>query len=621
MQPGFRVPTYEAAEFLTPAVNRRVMPSPAYLDAWQVRISRVFGRLKPGVSREAAEADVRRAMREVQSEFPRTHAGVEARLFAIRSALTGNAKPRLLVLLGAATFVLLIACANIAGILLARAMARRHELAVRVVLGAGRRRLARQFLAEGVVLAIVGAVLGLAFAQIGIVALRKIASTSLPIGTTFALESRVLVFAIGMAVLAAVSTSLVPALGATRVNGVALRHEPRMTDSHTSRRLRLGLVSAQLAIAVVLLVGAGLFVRTMRGLAAIDLGYSTERIITFRPRFARPMSDAEQDAYYESLFARLRAIPGVQSVGAGHVPTSGDFTVTPVQLDGVEVTDRRLDVRFTPASDEYFITLGIPVVRGRTFNPDDHSRAPWAVVVSNGLAKRLRASGDVIGMRIKPSPDKPWATIVGVVGDVMSGAADRPMPTVYTSFRQDHWPMSVAIEVRTSSVSGALFPAIREALKRVDPTLIVTGLRTLTDVRNSTPAIAERRLQMQLMLIFSLIALVVSAIGVYGVNAYAMEARRREFGIRLALGASTHDVLRTALRDGARVAATGALLGFPLALLVAARLRDHLFAVAPFDPITLSTVLGVLSIVVTVASLVPARRATLVDPVAAMRSE
>src|SRR5262245_2218835 len=464
MQPGFRVPTYEAAELLSPAVNRRAIPSPAYVNAWQVRIGRVFGRLKAGVTREAAEADVRRAMRGVQSEFPRTHAGVEARLVPIRNALTGKAKPRLLVLLGAATFVLLIACANIAGILLARAMARRHEMAVRVVLGAGRRRLARQFLAEGVVLAIVGAGLGLAFAQIGIVALRRIASASLPMGTTFALEPRVLAFAIGIAVIAALSTSLVPALGATRVNGVALRHEPRITDSRASRRLRLGLVGAQLAIAVVLLVGAGLFVRTLRGLAAIDLGYSTERIITFRPRFIRPMSDAEQDAYYASLYTQVHAIPGVQSIGAGYVPTSGDGTVTPIQLEGVEATDRRLDARLTPASDEYFVTLGIPVVRGRTFNADDHSRAPWVVVVSNGLAKRLRASGDAIGMRIKPSPDKPWATIVGVVGDVMSGAADAPMPTVYTSFRQDHWPMSVSIEVRTTGVPESLFPAIREAL-------------------------------------------------------------------------------------------------------------------------------------------------------------
>jgi putative ABC transport system permease protein len=621
MPRGFRVPTYEAAELLTPAVNRRAMRSPVYVNAWQVRIVRVFGRLKPGVSREAAEVDVDRAMREVQTEFPRTHAGVEARLVPMRTALTGNAKPRLLILLAAAMLVLLIACANIAGILLARAMARRHELAVRVALGAGRKRLVRQFLAEGVVLATVGATLGLMFAQFGIGALRRIASASLPVGTTFTLEPSVLAFAIGVAVLAALSTSLVPALGATRVSSVALRDEPRVSDSRASRSLRLGLVAAQLAVAVVLLVGAGLFVRTLRGLAAVDLGYSTERIITFRPRFARPMSESEQDAYYTSLYAQVRAVPGVVSVGAGYVPTSGDVTLTPMQFEGVEVTDRRLDVRTTPASDDYFATLGIPVVRGRTFNADDHSRAPWVVVVSNGLAKQLRPGGDAIGMRIKPSAEKPWATIVGVVGDVLSRAADLPTPTVYTSLRQDHWNLSVSIEVRTAGDPDVLLPAMREAVRRVDPTLIMTGLRTLEDVRNSTPAIAERRLQMQLMLIFALIALVVSAIGVYGVNAYAMEARRREFGIRLALGASTHHVLRTALRDGVRVAATGAVLGVPLALLLAARLRDLLFGVAPFDPLTLGTVLGVLSVVVAVASLVPARRATLVDPVATMRAE
>src|SRR5262249_5729889 len=157
-----------------------------------------------------------------------------------------------------------------------------------------------------------------------------------------------------------------------------------------------------------------------------------------------------------------------------------------MQFEGVAVADRSLDVRTTPASDDYFTTLGIPVVRGRTFNADDHSRGAWVVVVSNGLAKHLRPNGNAIGMQIKPSDDKPWATIVGVVGDVMSGAADVPTPTVYTSLRQDHWPMSVPIEVRTARVSEALFPAIREALRRVDPTLIMTGLRTLEDVRNST---------------------------------------------------------------------------------------------------------------------------------------
>jgi len=622
MPPGFRVPTYEQADLITPLDIDRLARNPANA---QVRFQRLFGRVKPGVSLAAAQADVDRAMRSLQTELPRSFSGIETRVMPIRTALVGQARSRLLVLMGAAVFVLLIACANVAGVLLARALARRHELAVRVALGAGRRRLIRQFLAEGAVLAIFGTGVGMLVAQFGIVALRKITTTALPEGTTFALEPRVVSFAVAAAVVSALASALFPALAATRALGgwIALRRdERRASPSRATKRLRLALVASQLAVSVVLLVGAGLFLRTLHRLAALDLGYATEHALTFRPRFIRPKSNAEQDAYYASLYAELRAIPGVVSVGGGNVPTSGTSTVTGLGIEGRPVDDTRLpDVRYTPASDDYFATLRIPVLRGRTFTPEDRDGAPWVAVVSAGLAKQLWPDADPIGARIRVEANKPWATIVGVVGDVRMGGADAPQPSVYTSQRQDHWPGAGWVVLRAEGEPEALAASVREAVRRVDPTLVLVGLRTLNEFRRSTPAIADRRMQMQLMLAFALVALVVSAIGVYGVSAYAMEARRHEFGIRMALGASRRGVLWLALRDGANVAGIGAVVGLPLALLLAWRVRDLLFSTSPYDPLTLGVVLGAMVVVVFAASLAPARRATLVDPAKAMRAD
>ena len=620
MPPEFRVPTYEGAELLTPRTLSGILSNP---NSAQVRVFRMFGRLKPGVSTEMASADVNRAMHALRTELPRSYSGIDTRVVPVRTAVAGNARPRLLVLMGASAFVLLIACANVAGLLFARAIARRHELSVRVALGAGRRRLIRQFLAEGAVLATFGAMLGLVVAQIGIGALRQIAATTLPAGTTFALEPRVLSFSIAATFAAALVASLVPALGATRGVGIALRRDDgRASASRASRRLRLGLVAGQLAVSVVLLVGAGLFLRTLARLAAVNLGYSTEHALTFRVPFVRPKSNAEQDAYWSSLYEQLRAIPGVVAVAGGNVPTSGLSTVSGIAIEGRAVESSRLpDARYSPASDDYFKTLGIPIVRGRAFNAGDRDGVPNVAVVSASLAQQLWPGEDPIGARVKPSPDKPWATIVGIVGDVRMGGADAVRPSVYTSQRQDHWPGGGAVIVRATEDPMLIAASVRQVVKRVDPTLPIVGLRTLEDFRQASPSIADRRVQMQLMAVFALVALVVSAIGVYGVSAYAAEARRREFGIRIALGASRRRVLWLALRDAAQIASLGVVVGVPLALVLASQIRELLFEVAPFDPATLSAVLGALVVVVLASSLVPARRATLVDPANTMRTD
>ena len=444
-----------------------------------------------------------------------------------------------------------------------------------------------------------------------------------PAGTVFALEPRVLLFGVGAAMAGAFASSLIPALGATRVPGVALRRdEGRASASPANRRLRIGLVAGQLAVSVVLLVGAGLFLRALHRLSTIDVGYTTEHALTFRLQFTRRRSHAEQDVFWASLYEQLRGIPGVASVGGGNIPMSGQSTVTGLEIRSRPAENGRLpDARYSVASDDYFDALGIPIVRGRAFGPADRDSAPWVAVVSEGLAKQLWPGREPIGAQIRPEGGQPWATIVGIVGDVRKGAVGAPLPSLYTSQRQDHWPGGGAVVIRAQGAPQALMAGVRQVVKRVDPTLPLIGLRTLEDFRQSTPAIADRRLQMQLILVFALVALAVSAIGVYGVSAYATEARRREFGIRMALGAPRSGVLWLALRDGASVALLGALAGIPLALVLASSVRDMLYTVTPFDPRTIGAVLGALFVVVLVASLVPARRATLIDPAGTMRTD
>jgi predicted permease len=562
-------------------------------------------------------------MRELREQSPTLYSDVSVSVVPIRTAITGAARLRLFVLMGAAAFVLVIACANVAGVLLSRALARRHELAVRVALGAGRRRLLRQFMAEGVVLAAAGALLGLFVAQLGIITLRRITTTALPEGTTFSLEPKVLLFALGVAVVSAFAASLVPSLAATRALGIAFRHDDgRASASRASRRIRLGLVAGQLAVSVVLLVGAGLFLRTLHGLLALNLGYTTEHVLTFRNVFTQPKRDAEQDAFYRALYAGLRSLPRVISVGGGAVPTTGSSFITGLEIEGRTVERARLpQVRNSTASDDYFAALGIPILRGRAFNAQDHESDPWVGVIGDRLAKEQWPRADPIGARVKLDPQNPWITIVGIVGDVRMGGAEEAQPSVYTSQRQDHWPGGSSVVIRTDGDPLALAANVRQVVRRVDPSVLIVGLRSLDEFRRSTPSIAERRMLLQLLVTFAVVALMVSAIGVYGVSAYATEARRREFGIRIALGATRNGVLRLALREAAQVAVSGTLAGVPLALLLARRLGAMLYQVAPFDPLTLSAVLGALFLVVMAASFVPARRATLIDPARTMRTE
>lgn len=624
MPPRFRLPTMEETEIWVPLDLAPVLRD--VNRAQRFRFMRLFAREKPGVTHDAARADVDRTMLALAKEFPASFEGIGATVRSVRTAVVGDTSARLLVLMGAAAFVLLIACANIAGLLLARALSRRHETTVRIALGAGRRRLIRQFLAEGAVLSLSGGAIGLAIAALGVAALRRITVSSVPDGTTFAIEPQVLAFAMVITAAGGLLFSLVPAFAATRGAHTTLRQrEGSGATSRSQARMRLGLITGQLAVSVALLVAAGLFLRSMHRLTTLDLGYSTERILTFDVGLplSRYGTAAKQDIFWDALHEQLRAVPGVVAVGsAGNLPLGGGAGAS-LSIEGRIVEgERPPESRYASVSDDYFETLGIPLVRGRMFSSIDHDDGPNVVIISNTLAKRFWPAGDPIGVRVKigPDPSVPWSTIIGVVGDVRFGAAGEYMPTVYASARQDHWGGG-AVLVRTAGDPVALTAGVRDAVKRVDPILPIANVQTLDQYRDATQVVADRRLQLQLMLVFAIAALLLSAIGVYGTSAYSVEARRREFGIRMALGAPRSRVLMLALRDGARAAVIGVLLGVPLSLLLASQLRELLFQVQPFDPATVAVVLAVLGLVVLAASVGPARRATRVDPVRAMRSD
>ena len=625
MPPAFRVPTYERAEYLyvrdLEGFRRRYPEA-----AGKVAMSRAFARLKPGRTVSAAQADVDRVMLALEREHPRVYGGQGTRVVPIRDAVIGTVRPQLLLLMTASGILFLVACANVAGVTLSLAIARSHELSIRVALGAGRRRLVRQLLTEGLAIGIVGASLGLVTAQLGIFALRKMSASVLPAGTSFGVAKEVLGFAIAFALAGALGSSLVPAFAATRVPPVALRREERRsTGSRTNRRLRLVLVAGQLAVTLALLCGGGLLLRTLHRLSSLDRGYEIDNRLAFQVLFPRGkyVTNEAEGAFWASLYTSVRAIRGVELVASGSNPLGG-YNPAGLVIEDREADGKVPEVRWSITSDDYFRTLDIPIIRGRGFLSTDREGAPPVCVVSAGLAATFWPGRDPLGARIKlvgwyQSP--PWLTIVGVAGDVRLGASDSPAPTVYTFQRQDFLHGGADVLVRTRGDPAIVGRALPDAVRSVDPAIPVRGLQALDHMWRMSPGIANRRLVMQLLVAFALLAVVVAAIGVYGVCAYATGARAREFAIRIALGSPRQRVVWLALQDGIAAVGTGLLLGIPLTLALVFGIRSLLYEVQPLDPIGIAAGLGSLVLVGALASFLPARHVTRIDPASALKAE
>ena len=605
-----------------------------------------LARLAPGLTPPAAQARLDAIAADLRRQYPADYpaaAGWTWRVIALQDDLVGNVRPALLLLLGAVGFVLLIACANVASLLLARSAARQREVAVRRALGAGRGRLIQQLLTESVLLSALGGAAGLLIAVWGVEALVQLSPADLSRLHGIAVNGQVLAFTAVLAIVTGIAFGLAPALHGSRVdlNRVMRESTRGATASRPVARLRGALVVAEFALALVLLVGAALLVQSFWRLQGVDLGFRSQSVLTARLWLPQPndpssgpyFTHAARAAFYRRVLDRIAALPGVEVAGGvSALPLTGTRGRLSFRIDG-----RSPDAGDTPAAEAalatpgYFRALGIGLVAGRVFDDHDTADTPPVVVVSESLARRYFAGEDPIGKRIapggrvvapngpQPAPPINWLTIVGVVRDVRTSSVDSDAPAmVYRTVWQAS-NLNLSLAIRTNADSATLAEAIRREVKVVDRNEPVFAVKTMDEVVGS--ALAERRFSMLLLALFAATALVLSAIGIYGVMAYFVSQRTQEIGIRIALGASSRDLLRLVLGEGVRLAAAGVALGLVGALALTRAVSLLLYRVDPRDPWTFAALAAALTVVALVACYLPARRAARVDPICALRGD
>ena len=540
----------------------------------------------------------------------------------------GGVRSTLWVLLGAVGFVLLIACANVANLLLARAAARSREISIRAALGAGRWRLVTQFLTESLVLSVAGGALGLLMAMWGMDALLALVGEGLPRAAEVRLDGRVVLFTAAISVLTGVLFGLVPALQASRADlHGAMREGARGTGGRGSGRIRSVLVVSQVALALVLLVGAGLFVRSFLALQGEDAGFDPQGVLTAQLSLPQERygEASKRAAVMQDFLTRVRAVPGVESAAmANLLPLTGRSDW------GFEVEGRPMDptapprpaVEYRAVSSDFHKTLRIPLLRGRALADSDGFDAPHAVLLNESAARVTFPNEDPIGHRIRLNgrdPQAPWATVVGIVKDVKEWGLDQPArPVAYYSLTQRN-PMGAYLVVRTRQSAGAMLASLQAELRAVDRDLPLYDVAPMEAVVDSS--VSQRRFSMLLLGLFAGVAVVLASLGIYGVISYTVTQRTRELGIRMALGARQVDVLGLMVGQGMRMTLLGVGIGLVLALGLGRLLSALLFGVKAHDPVTFAGVAVLLAGVALVASWLPARRAAKVDPALTLRSE
>jgi putative ABC transport system permease protein len=575
-------------------------------------------RLKPGRTVEDGSADLAKVSRQLEQEYPQQNQASTYYAVSLRDALVGNTKPALVLLLAAVGVVLLIACANVANLLLARSLARRREMALRTALGAGRSRLAAQLLSESLALAVVASIVGVLFANWGARALVSLvpASVNVPGLSDINVNGPVLAFALGLTALTTVAFGLV-AMTTVRLEGAAaiLVGGGRLSMSGAARRAASALVIAEVALAVVLLVGAGLIVRTFSELLSVDPGFRVDRVMTMEIGIpADRYKDVEARAgYYRRAFATLRALPGVQEVGAAVVtPLTGNNWTVPFERPEQPVAsgERAPDVGWQVASGPYFRALDIPLLAGRLFDERDRPDSPPVVIVSEAIQKRFFTNESAIGKRVKTGDET--SEIVGVVGDIRrAGLRDDPRADMYFPFERGP-NNQITLFVRTSGDPDRAVPALQSALKSVDSRTVVESTQSLAAI--ASESVRTTKLVLWLLGIFAATALILAAVGIYGVMSYVVRQRTREIGTRIALGATRHDILWLVMREGVLIAAGGTIAGLLIGLAATRSLTSILYGVSASDPATLAVAATVLMATIMAACYLPARRAASVDP-------
>ena len=594
-------------------------------------VLRVVARLAPGVSMPQAAASADLLSAQLATANPEWNAKTRINLVPLHLQVVGDIRQGLLVLLAAVSFVLLIACANIANLLLVRASGRAREIAVRLALGAGRRRLIRQLLTESLLLAVVGGVLGVLLAFWGVEALVAIAPQGAPrVGEIKAigLDGAALTFAAALILLTGLVFGIVPALHASRPNLTpSLKDGGRGSSAAVGNRTRRALVVFEVAIALVLLVGSGLLLRTLVSLQRFDLGFTPDRVLvgTVLPPRVSYSTAEQQVAFYDRLLERISGLPGVDTAALSSVlPLGGDSDMS-VLVEGKPAprTDAETTaVWYRIVSPTYFTAMTIPIERGRSFQPRE---AAPSVVVSATTARRFWNGEEPIGRRMRFSEDAsaPWFTVIGVAGDVrMRGARGESRSEVYLPYWQFPELGTNVVLKLSSDAAGPperLAATLAQAVREVDPDIPVGNVTAMT--RLVSESIDDPRFLAILVAVFAALALALAAIGIYGVVAYAVAQRTNEIGVRMALGAGSRDVFALVVGDGLRLTALGVLVGVVAAAAVSASLQSLLFGVAPLDVATFGAMTAMLVTASAVACLLPARRASRVDPIVALRSE
>jgi len=615
------------------------------MDSRNNHFVQLVGRLKPGVTIDQARADMNRLDAALESQF-KGNQGQLALTVLLQEQLVGDSRRALLVLLAGVGFVLLVACANIANLLLARTAARERELAIRASLGAGRMRLIRQLIMEALPLGLVGGVTGIAIAYWILSLIRPLLPPTLPKQNPIVLDWHVLTFAAGVSLLSVLFFGILPALGARDLEmRERLTEGGRgMTAGRRRNRARSVLVTAEIALALVLLVGAGLMIRTLLNLNRTDAGFAPDNLLTMRLPLAgaKYPNDASALNFYERLLERVRGVAGVQSAAAGSRLPLGfgtgwgkNFSVEGRPL--ASSLSQVPNVDFVLVSPDYFRTAGIKLISGREFNAQDTESALQVAIISETIAQRFFANEDPVGKRIwmgppenllpAPPPNQPSQPfkrrmIVGVAHDVKDGPLNQqPGPAVYVPYYQSEregWsPM--ALMVRTSAAPSAYVTTMREIVRNLDADQPLTQVATGNELL--ARRLSEPRFNTLLLGSFAGLGLLLAAIGIYGVVSFLVTQRTHEFGIRMALGAQTANVLRLVLGKALLLSLIGVGLGLLASLVLTRLMKDLIYGVGPTDPLTLIAVAVLLAVITIIASYIPARRATKVDPLVALRYE
>jgi putative ABC transport system permease protein len=593
----------------------------------------VVARLRPGVSLDAARAQMATVASRIEQGDPAAHTGVGLRVVPLQEEIVGPVKPVLMLLLGAVGFVLLIACTNVANLLLARSAARRREMAVRAALGASRWRVVRQLLTESVLLSLIGGAAGVVLALWGVdllvAAIPAAQLAQMPYLRGLALNTNVLLFASGLSLLTGVLFGLTPALAASRTDlQSAMKDGGRSSGTRGSRRLRDALVVGEVALALVLLVGAGLLMKSLVTMLRVDPGFDARNLLTLRVALppARYQDNERAARFYAELQRRVASLPGVGGVAeSSNLPLAGEGgTGTPQVVGRSQSEGESGESHMRTVSANYFEVMGIPVVKGRAFNERDATEAPGVLLVNQTFAERVFPGEDPVGRRVtfKWTAEQPPFEIVGVVGDEKVTSLDaRTTPVIYFHEQQSPDGAAVLLVRASGAAPESLTPAVREAVRDLDAEVPVFSAQTLGQVVEGSRATFMRRYPAYLTGVFACLALLLALVGIYGVISYSVAQRTREIAVRVALGARGRDVLRLVLRHGMLLALAGVVVGTAGALALTRLMSRLLFGVSAADPAVYGLVALLLLAVALLACLAPARRATKIEPVAALRYE